>query len=280
MYSHITNINVHINTIQISRVRADFQIEIFDWNQLEQAKSLGTAKINLEDIEPLTATERTLTLSSEKRGAKGQITIRMVFQPEIIMRARKSTSTFSAAGRTMTAIGTAPISAGRGVLHGVTSVFKRGNQSEDGHNISSLNSGLSTVPESKAVSDISATQVSQPVTDGEYVVPVVSSGTNGHSSTPSDPGILRVSVLDAKDLIGGLDVKPYAVVRIGEKEFKTKHAGKTVAPEWYVCSRTLEPHLFALGMRPLISLLDPQPPNSTSQSLITRPLGRIRRWGT
>jgi hypothetical protein len=183
----------------------------------------------LEEIEPLIAIERTLALSSEKRGAKGQITIRMVFQPEIIMRARKSTSTFSAAGRTMTAIGTAPISAGKGVLQGVASVFKRGH--EDGPNVFNLG----TVPESKAVPDIPGTQVSQPVTDGEHVVPVVSSGTNEHS-TPTDPGILKVSVLDAKDLIGGQDVKPYAVVRIGEKEFKTKHAGKTVAPEWYVCS--------------------------------------------
>jgi len=209
-----------------SRVGADFQVEIFDWNQLEQAKSLGTAKITLEEIEPLIAIERTLALSSEKRGAKGQITIRMVFQPEIIMRARKSTSTFSAAGRTMTAIGTAPISAGKGVLQGVAGVFKRGH-GEDGPNVFSLG----TVPESKAVPDIPGTQVSQPVTDGEHVVPVVSSGTNEHS-TPTDPGILKVSVLDAKDLIGGQDVKPYAVVRIGEKEFKTKHAGKTVAPEW------------------------------------------------
>jgi hypothetical protein len=185
----------------------------------------------LEDIEPLIAIERTLTLSSEKRGAKGQITIRMVFQPEIIMRTRKSTSTFSAAGRTMTVIGTAPISAGRGVLQGVASVFKRGH-SEDGPNVF----GLGTVPESKAVPDISGTQVSQPVADGEHVVPVpvVSTDTNG-PSTPTDPGVLRVSVLDAKDLIGGQDVKPYVVVRVGEKEFKTKHAGKTVAPEWYVC---------------------------------------------
>ena len=211
----------------------------------------------------------------------------MVFQPEIIMRTRKSTSTFSAAGRTMTAIGTAPISAGRGVLQGVASVFKRGHSedgpsssglgtvpeskaapdisdtqvsqpvtdgdhavvssgravlqgvasvfkrghSEDGHNVS----GLGTVPESKVVPDISGTQVSQPVTDEDYVVPVVASGSIGQS-TSTDPGILRVSVLDAKDLIGGQDVKPYAVVRVGEKEFKTKHAGKTVAPEWYVCS--------------------------------------------
>ncbi len=229
----------------------------------------------MEDIEPLIAIERTLTLSSEKRGAKGQITIRMVFQPEFIMRTRKGTSTFSTAGRTMTAIGTAPISAGRGVLQGVASVFKRGNQSEDGQIIP----GLAPVPELKAAPDISGAQVSQPVTDGEHVVPVVSSGTNGHSA-PLDPGILRVSVLDAKDLIGGLDVKPYAIVRIGEKEFKTKHAGKTVAPEWYVRSLALEPRLFALGMRLLISLLDLQPLSSTSQSLITRPLGRIRHWVT
>jgi hypothetical protein len=46
-------------------------------------------------------------------------------------------------------------------------------------------------------------------------------------------GTLKVLVSDAKDLIGGSDVKPYAVVRIGDKEHKTKHAGKTVAPEWY-----------------------------------------------
>lgn len=118
----------------------------------------------------------------------------------------------------------------RGVLHGVANVFKRG-QSEDGHNVS----GLGTVPESKVVPDISGTQVSQPVTDGGHVVPVILSGTNGQSSS-TDPGILRVSVLDAKDLIGGQDVKPYVVVRVGEREFKTKHAGKTVAPEWYVCS--------------------------------------------
>lgn len=153
----------------------------------------------------------------------------MVFQPEIIMRTRKSTSTFSAAGRTMTAIGTAPISAGKGVVQGVTSVLKRGILGDDGHNIF----GLGT---SKATPDTSGPQVSQATTDAEHlVVPAVSSGTNGQS-IPSDLGNLRVSVLDAKDLVGGLDVKPYAVVRIGEKEFKTKHAGKTVAPEWYVCS--------------------------------------------
>lgn len=197
-------------------------MEIFDWNQLEQAKSLGSAKIDLEDIEPLTAIDRTVALSSEKHGIKGQIKINMVFQPEIIIKSRKNTSTFSAAGRTVTAIGSAPITAGKGVLHGVATVFKRGK--DEVHGLVDP----SAQPEPKA--DIPGTQMSQPA--GVHMeVPVVSSAANG---TSAEPGTLKVAVLDAKDLMGGLDVKPYAVLRIGEKEQKTKHAGKTVAPEWYV----------------------------------------------
>jgi hypothetical protein len=192
----------------------------------------------LEDIEPLIAIEHNLALSSEKRGSKGHVKVRMVFEPEIIMKSRKNTSTFSAAGRTMTAIGSAPIHAGKGVLQGVAGVFRRGRDSEDEHTPFGLGIpfGLGTHPEPKAIPDIPGTQVSQPVGDGVAAVP---SSTNGYN-IPSEHGILRVTVLDAKDLTGGLDVKPYAVVRVGEKEFKTKHAGKTVAPEWYVCSEALE----------------------------------------
>jgi hypothetical protein len=156
----------------------------------------------------------------------------MVFQPEIIMKSRKATSTFSAAGRTMTAIGSAPINAGKGVLHGVTGVFRRGKDSVDEHNFF----GLGTQQEPKAVvPDIPGTQVSQHIGNGEQLGIPAASNTNGYSASP-EPGILRVSILEAKDLVGGLDVKPYAVVRIGEREFKTKHTGKTVAPEWYVRS--------------------------------------------
>jgi hypothetical protein len=214
--------------VQPSRVDANFQVEIFDWNQLEQSKSLGSAKINLEDIEPFVATERTLVLSSEKRGNKGQLNISMVFQPGIIVKSRKNTSTFSAAGRTMTAIGSAPLNAGKGVFHGVAGVFKRGKESDDDF------FGLGAQPEPKAViPEMSGTQVSHPLVDGEHLgVQAVASSTIGHT-TPLEHGTLKVLVLDAKDLIGGSDVKPYAIVRIGDKEHKTKHAGKTVAPEWY-----------------------------------------------
>jgi hypothetical protein len=36
--------------------------------------------------------------------------------------------------------------------------------------------------------------------------------------------------LDAKDLPGG-DIKPYVAVKVGDKEFKTKHM-KVANPEW------------------------------------------------
>lgn len=210
-----------------SRVGADFQVEILDWNQLDQSKSLGSAKINLEDIEPFVATERTLMLSSAKHGNKGQLHLSMVFQPGIIVKSRKNTSTFSSAGRTMTAIGSAPLNAGKGVFHGVAGVFRRGKDSDDDHSLF----GWGAQPEPKAViPDNPGTQVSQPLGDGDRLgaPAVISSGVIGFL----EPGTLKVWVLDAKDLIGGPDVKPYAIIRIGDKEHKTKHAGKTVSPEW------------------------------------------------
>jgi len=208
-----------------SRVGANFQVEVFDWNQLEQSKSLGSAKISLEDVEPFVATERTLMLSSEKRN-KGQLKISMLFQPGIIIKSRKNTSTFSAAGRTMTAIGSAPINAGRGVFHGVHNVFRRGKDSDD----DLLDWGAQ--PEPKAViPDNPGTHVSQPLGDGERLGVPAATSSIGHA-IPLEHGTLKVLVVDAKDLTGGSDIKPYAIVRIGDKEHKTKHTGKTIAPEW------------------------------------------------
>jgi Ca2+-dependent lipid-binding protein len=48
-----------------------------------------------------------------------------------------------------------------------------------------------------------------------------------------EPGTLRVTVLDASDLPHH-DAKPYATVRVGDKEYKTKHTGKTSTPIWRV----------------------------------------------
>ncbi|KAJ7801087.1 C2 domain-containing protein, partial [Mycena leptocephala] len=44
-------------------------------------------------------------------------------------------------------------------------------------------------------------------------------------------GTLRVTVTHAKDL-SSADIKPYAVIRVGAKEYKTKQTAKTATPEW------------------------------------------------
>lgn len=252
---------------QPSRVGADFTVEIFDWNQIEQAKSLGIAKIDLADIEPFTAIERTLSLTSNKHGEKGQIRIRLMFQPEIIAKSRKNTSTFSTAGRAMTQIGSIPLGAGKGVFHGVTGVFKR-NKDDDSE------------PENEAPSG----QASQPIPIGNgengngnfTAFPTSDSGASiDNGGGGGEPGTLRVTVLDAKDLPSN-DYKPYAIIRIGDKEVKTKHTGKTATPEWYVDAfRTLVSSLISLpGMNPLFSRRVNLPPSCSLGFMITKRLAR------
>lgn len=207
---------------------ADFSIEVFDWNQLEQSKSLGKGIINLRGIEPFEASEQTIALSSEKHGVKGYVTIRLLFQPEIIAKSRKATSTFSTAGRAMTQIGSLPLGAGKGVVRGIGNVFKR--------DFGGSHDKLDTFP---AVPEAAAGQASHLVeehsggnTTGANAAAFPSlSRTPSSSGPPSEPGTLRVTMMSAKDL-STPDAKPYAVLRVGDKEFKTKHGNKTSSPEW------------------------------------------------
>ncbi|KAJ7225891.1 C2 domain-containing protein [Mycena pura] len=194
-----------------SRVAADFSVEVFDWNQIGTAETLGVAQIPLADIEPFESVERTLDLVSSK-GQYGHVRVRLVFQPEIIARSRKSTSTFSTAGRAMTQFGGLPVQAGKGVLHGVTGVFKKGGKEDEAAAIAA---------------EVPTGQASHPVGQNDTLHADVS-----HEILPSsEPGTLRVTVLDAKDLSSS-DCKPYATIRVGDKECKTKPTHKTATPEW------------------------------------------------
>ncbi len=44
----------------------------FDWNQIERAKSLGVGRLELADLEPFAAVERTILLSHDKHGEQGR----------------------------------------------------------------------------------------------------------------------------------------------------------------------------------------------------------------
>jgi len=110
----------------------------------------------------------------------------------------------------MTTIGGLPLTAGRGVFHGVTGVFKRGDKDSD---------------------DVIASTKTVAIEPNPASIASFPSSEDGHGS--NEPGTLRVTVMDAKDLPAN-DFKPYATIRVGDKEHKTKHTGKTDAPEWYV----------------------------------------------
>lgn len=201
-------------------------MELFDWNQVEQAKSLGIGKIELTDVEPFQGTETVVNLTSPKHGQKGEVRLRLMFQPEIIAKSRKNTSTFSAAGRAMTQIGGLPVGAGKGVLHGVGGIFSKKEK-----DYAKEDNGLPPVP------DLPAGQASRPTGQVDTLkttggsTSAFPSPTNGNGSS-TEPGTLRVTVLDAKDL-SSTDSKPYCSLRLGDKEQKTKHAGKTATPEWW-----------------------------------------------
>jgi len=120
----------------------------------------------------------------------------------------------------MTEIGGMPLGAGKGVLHGVTGVFKkevdffRKTEGQSVPQVPDLPAGSSHAPPLSVVT-----------------APDHSAETgNGETSA------LKVTVLGAKDL-GASDIKPYVVLRLGAVEHKTKHAAKSAAPEWYImCS--------------------------------------------
>ncbi|KAG8900315.1 hypothetical protein FRB99_006120 [Tulasnella sp. 403] len=220
--------NETFNVTVPSRVGAVFAFEVFDWNQIEQAKSLGMGTVDLTDIEPFVASEKVVPIVSTKHGDKGEIRLRLVFTPEMIAKSRKNTSTFSTAGRAMTQLGAVPFGAGKGVVHGVGSVgkFAKG--------VFSKPKSIDERDESSEGSEVAAGQVSAPAVPSiQKPAPNVATLAPGREGGP-ESGMLKVAVLGAKDLstMGESSVKPYLVLRAGKEEFKTKHTGKTLTPEW------------------------------------------------
>ena len=136
----------------------------------------------------------------------------------------------------MTAIGGLPVSAGKGVFHGVAGVFK---PRDNGNNIddviaaatsSAANPGVSpSVPTS---APLSAPAVVPGPQDGAVSAMSFPSSDNLATSQGVEVGTLRVTVVDGKDLGHSDSIKPYVTVRVGDKEVKTKHTQKSTSPEW------------------------------------------------
>jgi len=208
--------------------------------------SLGTADIRLDDLEPFQMAERTYKLNHKKHGEKGTVRVRLLFQPEIIAKQRKATSVVGNAGRAMTQVGGLPVNAGKGLVSGVGAgvgfatsgvrgVFKRDHAKQDSAG-SQLGPSIDVTPADSTtpVPVAAAGQVSAPVgvagTVGPSAFPT-SGAPEGQSPAFLESGTLRVSVRSAADLGQDDDVKPYAVLKVGAREQKTKHQ-KSLNPQW------------------------------------------------
>lgn len=242
-------------------------IEVFDWDQIGKNTSIGKGVIGLSALEPFAPSEVTVPLSSAKLGDKGQVHLRMLFTPEIITRTRKATSTFSTAGRAATQIGTAPVALGKGVVGGVGIAGKGviGGVGGVGKGVKGIFGGKKSVEDPSALQAATggATNASGlPVINepaaavtgafgglSSSVPPMVYGYDTGNTEAQSFPksstsvnnaannsneGTLRVVIQNGKEMADsdGDQVRPYVVLSLGNKEFKTKHGAKTNAPEW------------------------------------------------
>ena len=224
---------------------ADFSLEVFDWNQIEQAKTLGVSKIDLASLEPFEAMEKAYPLSSVKQGDHGEIRLKMVFIPEIIAKQRKNTSTFAGAERAMTSIGAVPLGVGKGIVHGVGKVGGAvggavgGVIRKDHSKSESVDSGgtrRDLHPEDLPVGAIPQHVSGYDANGHASAFPAhTAAGPSGDALCPNEPGTLRVSVLGAENLPthnGEAPKQPYVLVKVGDKEHKTKHEHKNANPEW------------------------------------------------
>jgi Ca2+-dependent lipid-binding protein len=269
--------NERFEAVVKSRSSSKLTFEIFDWNQvrpgldpyflwslvadvamlllfsqIESAKSLGTGSVDLVSIEPFEASEVTLPVMTAKDGVRGTLRLRMVFTPQLIARVRRHTGTLSAAGRTLSTVGStvgaAPIMVGKGVGHGLvaggTGVVHGVGAVGTGvvHGVGAVGgfAGRKVGLIKKKDKQGNEVLVEEPLEEGGYELV----NPKGHARNASHKGSLapssaptgRISItcLRAKGISGTAsgDVKPYIVLQTDKQKHHTHHAKKSEEPEW------------------------------------------------
>ncbi|KAF9306138.1 hypothetical protein BGZ74_007485 [Mortierella antarctica] len=89
-----------------SRADDQFTLEVFDWNQLSTAKSLGSSSLDLRNIQLVLPNDFLIPLQNKHN--QGQIQLRVTFMPEFLSSNKRKSgfgSTFIGGGATMLASG-------------------------------------------------------------------------------------------------------------------------------------------------------------------------------
>ena len=125
--------NEYFETPVRSRTAAEFMADVYDWDFGNKADHLGSAVINVNDLEPYQAKEVTLNLD----GKSGALRLKMLFKPQYMQRSRQGSSTFAgtfaAPGKVIGAPVKGATFVGGGVARGasfLTKGFKRTSSSQ------------------------------------------------------------------------------------------------------------------------------------------------------
>jgi len=194
---------------------------VFDWNQFSEKISLGTAEIPLGDDNVLCfkAVEKSYPLTGPN--GKGSITVRLLFQPELLQRKRTTTAIESVAkkvaGVPMGVVGGGAKALEVGVGGGVKAL---------GMGMDGIGSGL------KATGSLLGLGSNKNSEKSSLPPPPNSSDAGGVQLR----GELKVTLIEAKGLKAvdrGATSDPYVKVRQGKNDiFKTATIKKNLNPQW------------------------------------------------
>ncbi|KAJ9102440.1 hypothetical protein QFC21_002840 [Naganishia friedmannii] len=250
--------NEHFEVEVPSRTGALFELEVYDWNQIENAKLLGKGDIDLAALESFAMSEVEVPLTSVKHGDTGSVRVRLVFTPRIIAKSRRETTTFSQAGRAMTTVGAVPLGVGKGVgkgvfyggkglIHGVGSTVgfagrkaglikkkdKLGNEvlveETTGQIVDGNGADLGYASSDGETRPIQDSTMAQTLNAGQM------SGMEQHAGVQGGQAeAINITCLSGSNLVGtgSHDVRPYVQLTLGRKSYKTSHAKRAVDPEW------------------------------------------------
>ena len=175
-------------------------------------------------MEPFCGLEKTIPLNHDKHEDNGWIRVRLNFQPEIIVKSRAKTSTFSTPGRPLTQLDASPLQTRKSIFHGVTRVFGRGgNHGSDNGSIID-------------VTEMGNDQASRQIGVGDDIFTAPGEGVSGAGGRGvghlTEPRIVKVTVIEAKDYNPcGDSLRPYVILKLGDKEHKTSSRPKSASSE-------------------------------------------------